>query len=65
MVCGTFTMAKVSADDVDGVVQRYQLNDPPPLSVTKQQEADGTWTVVATFPPCPDTVTHSTGGDGQ
>lgn len=63
MVCGTFTITQISSDDVDGVVQRFNANNPPPLSVTKTQAQDGTWTVTATFPPCPENTTHSSGGE--
>ena len=61
MVCGTFTINRIASADVDGVVQRFNANDPPPLSVTKAQDADGTWTVTARFPPCPENMTHSSG----
>jgi hypothetical protein len=59
MICGTFTITKIASGDVDGVVERYKATRPPPLSVTKTEAPDGTWTVVATFPPCPANTTHS------
>jgi hypothetical protein len=61
MVCGTFTMNSVAAADVAAVVAGFQANNPPPTSVTKTQNADGTYTVVAQFPPCPADTTHATG----
>jgi hypothetical protein len=61
MVCGTFKLKKIASDEVDGVVERFKVNDPAPLSVTKTQEQDGTFTVTATFPPCPPNTTHNTG----
>lgn len=61
MVCGTFTITQIDTQDVDGVVKRFELNQPPPLKVIKAQQADGTWTVVATFPPCPANTTHDPG----
>lgn len=60
MVCGTFTLKKIADADVAGVVARFKANVPPPLSVTQTKQADGTWTVVATFPPCPPNTSHST-----
>jgi len=62
MVCGVFTVNGISDADVAGVVQRFKQNVPPPLSVTQKRAGDGTWTVVATFPPCPDNTSHSPGG---
>ncbi len=62
MVCGVFTITGISDADVAGVVQRFKQNVPPPLSVTQTRAADGTWTVTATFPPCPPNTTHSAGG---
>jgi hypothetical protein len=61
MVCGTFTITQIAAEDVDGVIARYKANKPPPVSVTKTKAPDGTWTVTATFPPCPPNTSHSTG----
>jgi hypothetical protein len=59
MICGTFTITKISDADVDGVVARFKATVPPPLSVTKTKQSDGTWTVVATYPPCAANVSHS------
>jgi hypothetical protein len=59
MVCGTFTMTQIDTADVDGVVQRFQANQPSPKSVTKNQQQDGTWTVVAVFAPCPANTSHT------
>jgi hypothetical protein len=60
MVCGTFTLTQIGDGDVNQVVDLFQKNNPPPLRVTKNHEPDGTWTVVAVFPPCPANTTHST-----
>lgn len=61
MVCGTFTLTKIATSTAaDAIVTRFKTNVPPPTSTTKTQEADGTWTVTATFPPCPPNTTHST-----
>lgn len=62
MVCGTFTMTQVPANNVAGVVARYKANVPPPTSVTSTQQPDGTYTVVAVFPPCPPNTTHDVTG---
>ena len=40
---------------------RTLVNATMPTSVTKTQNADGTYTVVAQFPPCPADTTHATG----
>lgn len=53
MICGTFTMDKIPDGQQDSVYNGFKTNVPPPTSVTKSQNADGTWTVVATWPPCP------------
>jgi hypothetical protein len=62
MICGTFTLTGISDADVAGVVARFKATVPAPLSVTQTKQADGTWTVVATFPPCPTNVSHSLSG---
>ena len=62
MICGTFTLNKVPAADVDNVVAAFQANDPPPTSVTKTPDGAGTFTVVAAWPPCPPGMSHSTDG---
>ena len=62
MVCGTFKISKVPASDVDETMSDFEANVPPPTSVTKSQDGDGTYTVTAVFPPCPDNTTHSTTG---
>ncbi len=64
MVCGTFKVEKIPDDEVDEVVERFETNVPPPTSVTKSKQADGTWTVIATWPPCPDNTTHTTDSGG-
>lgn len=61
MICGTFTLTKISDAEVAGVVARFKATVPPPISVTQTKQSDGTWTVVATFAPCPANVSHSTG----
>jgi len=59
-ICGTFTMDSVPAANVDDIVKGYQDNIPPPTSVTKTQNGDGTWKVTAQWPACAAgmTVTH-------
>jgi hypothetical protein len=61
MICGTFTRIKIPQNEVAGVVNLFKATVPPPTNVTQTQAADGTWTVVATWPPCPPNTTHSTG----
>ena len=58
MVCGVFTTSKVPDGFQGAVVALYKANDPPPTSVTSTQDADGTWTVIATWPPCPPGTVH-------
>jgi len=59
MVCGTFTRKGVSQAQLQMVVNLFKANIPPPTSVTSTKENDGTYTVVATWPPCPPDTTHS------
>jgi hypothetical protein len=61
MICGTFTMTDIPDAEADVIVASYKSTKPPPTSVTKTKEADGSWTVVATYPPCPATTTHAAG----
>ncbi|MBV8564930.1 MAG: glucosaminidase domain-containing protein [Methylobacteriaceae bacterium] len=71
MTCGTFTISRVPASDVDQVMQEFEASDSPPNSVTKQADSSGTFTVIAVFPPCPPNTTHDAGppaapaGQGQ
>lgn len=53
MICGTFAMSNIPDGQQDAAYNGYSQNTPPPTSVTKVQAADGTWTVTATWPPCP------------
>lgn len=62
MICGTFTRTKIQAADLQLVIDLFKANDPPPTKVESKQEADGTYTVVATWPACPDETTHSASG---
>jgi hypothetical protein len=59
MVCGVFTKDNVPNNRIAGVVKRFQDNQPPPDKVEKTKNADGTWKVTVTFPPCPPDTTHS------
>lgn len=61
MVCGTFTINQIPNGEETGVVARFRANVPPPIDVKSSQDADGTWTVIATFPPCPANTTHDPG----
>jgi hypothetical protein len=58
MVCGVFTTSQIPDGFQTSVVALYKANVPPPTSVTSTKEADETWTVVATWPPCPPSTTH-------
>lgn len=50
--CGVWKETKVPASKVDGVVAGFNLDSP--TKVEKTQNTDGTFDVVATFPPCAD-----------
>jgi len=59
MVCGTFKINKVPASDVKMTEDLFRANKPPPNSVKSVKDPDGTFTVTAEFPPCPDNTKHS------
>jgi len=61
MVCGTFTTSQIPDGQQNAVVALYKANVPPPTSVTAKRAADGTWTVVASWPPCPPSTAHDPG----
>jgi hypothetical protein len=61
MICGVFTITQVPASQVNAVMQGFRDNSPPPVSVASQPDGSGTFTVVATFPPCEFSTTHDTG----
>jgi hypothetical protein len=50
--CGVWKVTSVPADQVDLVVAQFQLDDP--IRVETKDNHDGTFDVIATFPPCPD-----------
>ena len=50
--CGVWETTRVPAGKLEQVVAGYQLDDPS--KIDKIQNADGTFDVVATFPPCDD-----------
>ena len=65
MVCGVWKVTDIPAGEVGGVMQNFQLDGPE--SVEKTEQADGKWTVIATFPPCQDgenDTTERKHGDG-
>jgi hypothetical protein len=59
MACGTFTIKKVSQAKLQQTIDLFNANKPPPTSVTSTADGAGTYTVVATFPPCPANTSHS------
>ena len=65
MICGTFTVRKVPADKADLRVELFKATDPAPLEVTKTPDGDGTFTVTAVFPKCPDDTTHDPEGASE
>ncbi|HEX8513485.1 MAG TPA: hypothetical protein VF688_10315 [Allosphingosinicella sp.] len=64
--CGTFKCKDVPDAEVENVMAYYRLDNP--ISVTKEDQGGGLWTVVAVFPPCGDgeeqvnETTHSGNG---
>jgi len=56
-ICGSFSMSGVPNGKQDAIEKGYRDNIPPPKDVTKVQDGDGTWTITAEWPPCPDDVT--------
>jgi hypothetical protein len=61
MVCGTFTTSNIPDGKQQGVIDLYKANAPPPTKVDSAKQPDGTWTVVATWPPCPAGTAHDPG----
>jgi Domain of unknown function (DUF1906) len=59
MICGTFTIRGVDATDLADKMAEFRATIPAPLSVVSSAEADGTFTIVATFTPCDANVSHS------
>jgi hypothetical protein len=62
MACGTFTISKVPQAQLQQTIDLFKANKPPPTSVTSTPDGAGTYTVVATFPPCPANTSHSPAG---
>ena len=50
--CGTQQVPGIPASSVDNVMRNFMFSSP--ISISKQQDADGTFTVTAVFPPCQD-----------
>jgi hypothetical protein len=50
-VCGTWIVTDIPEERVGSVMAAYRAQDP--LSVEKQEQGDGRWTVTAVFPDCP------------
>jgi hypothetical protein len=50
--CGVWKTTRVPAGKLEEVVAGYQLDDPS--TIDKIRNSDGTFDVVATFPPCAD-----------
>ena len=50
--CGVWKETRVPANKVDDVVAGFQLDNP--TKIDKVDNGDGTFDVIATFPPCSD-----------
>jgi hypothetical protein len=59
MACGTFTVSGVSQTELQSRMDLFRANKPPPVSVSSNQDPDGSYTITAVFPPCPANTTHS------
>ena len=53
MICGDFTLDNVPDGKQDEVEHGFKTNVPPPTSTKKSQNANRTWKVTASWPPCP------------
>lgn len=49
MPSGVFEITDIPENKVETVIANFQLEDPPP-QIKKTKQADGRWTVTATFP---------------
>lgn len=63
MICGTQTRTGLTAAEVPWVIALFKKIAPPPTSVVSKQEADQSFTVVATWPACPPGTSLSTDGN--
>lgn len=61
MTCGTFTVSAVAQDKLQQTIQLFKASTPPPTSVSSAADGSGTYTVTATYPPCPNGTTHTNG----
>ena len=61
MICGTFTIRQVDPADLADKMAEFQATTPAPLSVVSSPDGNGTFTIVATFPPCGPDVSHNPG----
>ena len=50
--CGVWTLKAVPAGEVDQTVAEFQLDNPK--KIEKKKNADGSFDIVAIFPPCAD-----------
>jgi hypothetical protein len=58
MPCGVYKFTDVPDDKLDELIAEIDLD--PPLKIDQQKAANGTWTVTATYPPCPPGQPQST-----
>jgi hypothetical protein len=59
MPCGVFKITQIPTEKVNEVKATYALDTPVP-TLGQQQDGDGTWTVTATYPACPDGTNPTT-----
>ena len=64
MACGTFTIRGVPAADVQTRENLWKATKPPPNSVKATLQADGTYTIVIEYDPCPGDTTHANSAAG-
>ncbi|WP_413989794.1 GH25 family lysozyme [Labrys okinawensis] len=58
MICGTFRITSVPADQVVALMQEANASTPKPLSVTSTPDDNGQFTILSVYPPCPTNVVH-------
>jgi hypothetical protein len=60
MACGTYTIKKVDAADVEQTKAMF-----PGATFTVTPDGSGTYTILATYPACPANTTHSVAGKAK
>lgn len=59
MICGTFTVRDIPPEKVEARIKLWKAMVPPPISVMSGPDGQGNFIIVAVFPPCDKSTTHS------